>query len=106
MLLFILDRTIGWHKVWKIISLSHFVDGVPDRLGGAGRFMVRGTGLTPAGVNRAIDSLSKMGAIEVQGEWPRMGYRINELWKHPDLREMWELNESDYIYDHDIEDDV
>ena len=103
-LLFILDRTIGWHKVWKIISPSHFIRGVSNRLGSAGRFVIRGTGLTSEQVNQAVENLRKLGAIEVQGDPSRMSFRINELWSHPDLTEMWQLGEGDYEYEEDGED--
>ena len=102
-LLFILDRTIGWRKVWATISCSQFVNGVIRRSGEGAIRVASGTRLTPSQVDGALTRLLEGGAIEIERFAGKVAYKINEYWCHPSLQEvgMWELNESDYDYDED-----
>lgn len=56
-LMFILDRTIGWDKVWEIISVKHLSDGV--------RNVSCGFKISERTVYRAIDDLIERGLINV-----------------------------------------
>jgi len=102
-LLFILDRTVGWNKVEEKISTSQFVNGVIRRKRGHDILMAGGTRLTVDEVNEALTRLKERGAIETTSCEGKVAYSVNEDWCHPDLRElgMWELNESDYDYEHE-----
>src|SRR5947207_2303199 len=55
----IVDRTLGWGKLWELISLSHFVRGVwSDEI-----TYSDGTGLGKRTIQRAIITLLKKGVI-------------------------------------------
>ena len=97
-LLFILDRTIGWHKVWDTISSAQFVSGVIRR---GGQRVASGTRLTTSQINEALSCLRESEAIELDRSRGKVAFKINEYWCHPDLRDcgMWELHENDYDYD-------
>jgi len=105
-LMFILDRTIGWHNVWATISLRQFVKGAFRRKNGRDCLLVRGTGLTFNEVEMALTRLRERDAIEIERFGRRIAYKINELWCHPDLTrlKMWEINNSDYDEADDDED--
>lgn len=96
-LLFILDRTVGWHRVWETISPSQFADGVSRR----GLVVGRGTGLRSAEVDDALQHLQTLGAIRVERHGRAIAYKVDEYWLHPDLQGygMWELNEGDFEYE-------
>lgn len=107
-MLFVLDRTVGWHNVWEFISPSEFVNGVRRRKSGNVRVVVAGTALTLEQLDEALASLKERGAIEIDRIGDKVVYKVNEDWSHPDLQgpPMWELNEADYDYfDGDTEDD-
>lgn len=102
-LLFILQRTVGWRKVWEAISIKQLVGGVFRRSGGKRHAIVRGTGLPTHEVSRAIAILREIGAVETEEHGPRTIYRIVPEWIHPDLLggtayAIWQITESDYIY--------
>ena len=102
-LLFILDRTIGWHKVWNTNSSGQFVGGVKRRRKGKRVVVASGTHLTSDQVNGALMRLLEREAIEIERFGKKVAYKINEYWCHPDLQElgMWEVNESDFDYGHE-----
>lgn len=102
-LLFILDRTIGWRKLWETISPSQFVNGVIRRKRGRDIFVGSGTHLTSDQLNEALMRLRERGAIEIERRGGKVAYKINEYWCHPDLEElgMWEITEGDYDYEED-----
>ena len=102
-LLFVLERTIRWGRVWERISESEFFNGVFRRRNGQRMMVVRGTRVSAAALDRAIASLRQMEAIETHTTPSGTSYRINESWRHPELLTMgnldlWDLNESDYVY--------
>lgn len=99
-LMFILDRTIGWHRVWEFISNRQFVDGVSRRRRGRDVLVIRGTGLMSGQVDEALTCLLERNAIAIGQFGRKMAYKVNEHWCHPDLEDqrMWEVNESDYRY--------
>jgi len=105
-MMFVLDRTIGWHNVWAPISLRHFVNGVFRRKNGRDLVLIRGTGLTLDEVKEAVARLHEHQAIEIEQLGRRTIYKINEFWSHPDLRSlhMWEINGGDYEESGDDED--
>lgn len=100
-LLFILDRTVGWHRVWETISLSQFANGVNRHRGGSRVVVSRGTRLSPSEVTEALERLESLGAITADHWGPELAFKINENWLHPDLRSlgMWELSEEDFDYE-------
>ena len=102
-LLFILDRTIGWHNVWETISTTQFANGVITRRRGCDVVAGSGTALTSDQVNAALTRLERRGAIEAETFRGKVAYKIEEHWCHPDLEElgMWELNDSDFDYEED-----
>ncbi len=97
-LLFILDRTIGWRKVWDSITSGQLVSGVMRRKEGRAVVVTSGTRLTASQINETLERLLERKAIEIERFGDRADYKINENWCHPDLRGlgMWELNDSDY----------
>lgn len=100
-LLFILQRTVGWGKMWEAISPVQFERGVFRRSGGKRHVIVRGTGLPYAQVSQAIAILRAMGAADTEEYGSRTVYRIIPEWLHSDLREgaaIWEVNEADIMY--------
>jgi len=102
-LLFILDRTIGWQKVFETISVGEFARGSFRRKSGRRFKIAPGTGLSSKEVVAAISDLREIGAIEVSNVGSKTAYRVAEDWCHPDLQHagMWRLNESDYVYSAD-----
>lgn len=102
-LLFILDRTIGWRKVWEAISFLEFQNGIFRRRGGERVLVAPGAGLSTNRAKRAIAALRLCGAIEVMSVRSKQHYRIVPEWHHCDLTGVrsrtWELNETDYVYD-------
>ena len=102
-LLFILDRSIGWNKASEIIATQEFVEGVFRRKKGHRRTIVRGTGLTTQQLREALDNLHEIGAITWADEPRGTRYWIDEDWCHSELRVvggkfMWEVHENDYRY--------
>jgi hypothetical protein len=109
-LLFVLDRTIGWRRLSTRISMSEFYNGVFRGTGPSRTLVVRGTGLTAEQLTLAIARLVELGAIETQSTPPHVIYRIKEAWIHPELPgagplSLWEVNESDYVYREEPEDE-
>lgn len=105
-LLFILDRTIGWHKVWSTISSAQFVGGVVSRRGKRAIVRAKGTRLTSDQVEEALTRLRDRGAINIDRFGAKVAYKINEYWSHPglDASGMWRVEESDFEYDEDAGD--
>jgi hypothetical protein len=99
-LLFILDRTIGWHRVWETISEQEFIGGVFRRRGGHKLTVVRGTGLSRSQLRGALVSLQHLDAITLGRLGSRTEYKINEYWCHPDVRQcaMWNVGEGNFEY--------
>lgn len=99
-LLFILDRTIGWHRVWAFISEREFIGGVFRRRGGRKLTVARGTGLTRSQLSGALESLQQLDAIQLGRLGNRTEYKINEYWCHPDVLEfeMWNVGEGNFKY--------
>lgn len=60
-LLYICRRTFGFHKKVDRISVSQFTDGLTDKNGGV---LDHGTGLSNRSVQRALESLVGVGAIQ------------------------------------------
>jgi DNA-binding transcriptional ArsR family regulator len=105
LLLFILDRTIGWHRPLKFITLSEFSSGVRRRKLGREVVFARGTGLPPAQVVEGLEWLQRLGAIELEHYGPKVAYKLNSDWCHPDIEGsgMWELQEGDFEGEEDAE---
>ena len=102
-LLFILQRTVGWRKAWEVIAPREFEVGAFRRKAGQKIMIVRGTGLAPGRVIQAVQSLRTMGAIETHEYPSRTAYRVIEDWCHPDLPQEgdyapWRVNEVEYRY--------
>jgi hypothetical protein len=106
LLLFILDRTVGWHRPSEIITPSQFASGVRRRRHGSMVVFARGTGLTPAQVDEGIERLQRLGAIELEHYETQVAYKINPDWCHPDIQGsgMWELQDDDFEGEEDAED--
>ena len=102
-LLFILQRTVGWRRAWELISPKEFQNGAFRRKFGKRTLVIRGTGLPTDRVAQAIRALSKIGAIEVCEIGTKTAYRIVEDWCHADLEGfgIWGPNDNDYLYDED-----
>ena len=94
-LLFILDRTVRWRKVFAFISMPEFQNGVFRRR----RVVVRGTGLAPELIEQALENLERTGAIDSIRTMSGMAYCINETWCDRDLLERWEINDDDLVRD-------
>ena len=99
-LMFILDRTVGWRKVWEKISPSEFVSGVKRRRGQRIIVIVNGTHVTPDQLNEALIGLEERGAIEILHIRGKTFYKISDEWSPSELEGsgMWELGEGDYDY--------
>lgn len=109
-LLFVLQRTVGWRKAWDLIYAKEFEIGAFRKNAGKKSMIVPGTGLPPDQVTQAIASLQAMGAVEAHGYGSRTAYRIVEDWCHPELPqgsnyEIWKVNESEYIYSERVNDE-
>lgn len=105
-LMFILDRTVGWRKVWERISPSEFINGVKRRRSGRVILMVNGTNLTPDQLDGAIAGLQERGAIKILNINGIKFYKVSEDWSPTALEAsgMWELGEGDYDYYEDAGD--
>ena len=102
-LLFILDRTVGWQKAAETISNKEFERGVYRRKGGQSRLVTQGTGLSPEQINRAVAALCELRAIEVDHIASKSIYGIEAKWCHPELEikgmsKIWSVGEGDFIY--------
>lgn len=95
-LLAIYDRTFAWRKSEAVISDAHFLEGV--RAGHNQRWDAAPIGLTRQELHDALDALADMGAIERSGPPRPITYSINVYWAPPGFRHMWEVNETDYLY--------
>jgi hypothetical protein len=106
-LLFILDRTIGWQRQWETITVAQFVRGVRRRWDGRRVTVAQGTRLDPAQIQAALQNLEELSAIEVERNGAAAEYKISEDWCHTDLRgsRMWELTENDLVHAEDVHDD-
>ena len=103
-LLFILQRTVGWGKAWKTISPQDFSTGVFRGDAGQRNVIIGGTGLASDRVTQALRSLQGMGAVEAHELGRQTIYRIIEDWCHPELPtegryRIWSVHESEYAYD-------
>lgn len=101
--LFILDRTIGWKKVWECFPMREFVHGVYRGRPGRRRLVTASVDLRPEAIAAALAALKSVGAIEPAELAPDTCYRIVEDWTHPNLlgrgrNAMWEVNEADRDY--------
>jgi hypothetical protein len=80
---FVFDRTIGWGKLWEIISLRHFATGVWNET----KVFTDGTGLGKRTIQRALNRLVELGMVRKQGEkGERCWYSLNLLWEPPRFR--------------------
>src|SRR6476659_7106694 len=79
--LMIADRTIMWGKVWEVITLEQFTNGVYNR--DCTERYSPGTGFSRKGVIRILQRLLRTGAIlRMDGETPTspVCYAINTKW--------------------------
>lgn len=108
-LLFVLDRTIGWKKAAARISMNDFQAGVFRRVNKLRTLVAPGTGLEPEQIMQAITNLVERGALQMESYNREVWYGIDEDWCHSVIRgskfEPWRLVESDYVYDEQVQDD-
>lgn len=101
LLLFILDRTLGWGRTSEIISTRQFIGGVSRPRGGRKIVFGMGTGLSAADVHDGLQHLQRLGAIRAVRQGNAVEYEVVEDWSHPNLdgSGMWGLNDADYDYE-------
>lgn len=109
-LLFILQRTVGWRKAWEVIAPKEFENGAFRRIAGQKVMIVPGTGLRTEQVIQAVEALKTMGAVEAYYYRARNAYRVVEDWCHPALpphgdRAVWTVRETDYVYSEQANDE-
>lgn len=94
-LLFVLQLTLGWNKVWARIAPQDFQRGVWRRIHGRRLASAPGLGLSAEEIGAAIAGLVECGAL-LSAHFDM--YALNENWMHPAVIPMWSLDDSDYIY--------
>ena len=95
-LLFILDRTVGWNKAMVAISRRDFMNGTRSRR--RNELSCLPIGLSMDVVNEAIALLVEVGAIRANTIRASTYYSLNYDWEVPGLMPMWEVDEDDYCY--------
>jgi hypothetical protein len=57
-------------------------------------------------VVEGLERLQRLGAIELEHYGPKVAYKLNPDWCHPDIEGsgMWELQDGDFVGEDDEED--